>query len=97
MAQKKIEELFKEIGKKYNLPAHVVEEVFNSQFKKLRTEINSLEFPIIKLPNWGKYIPSKTKLSRIDYTEKRERLKEKQLKKELNDTNRNQIPPIQGS
>jgi len=80
MAQKKIEELFKTLGRKYNLPPYVIEEIYNSQFKKLRTEINGLEFPIIKLPNWGKYIPSQKKLSKIDYTEKREKLKEKRAK-----------------
>lgn len=84
MAQKKIEEIFKELGTKYNLPPHVIEEVYNSQFKKLKLEISNLNFPVIKLPNWGKYIPSKRKLAKIDYTEKRKRLEEKKSKKENN-------------
>jgi len=79
MAQKRIEDLFKELGKKYNLPAYVIEEVYNSQFKKLKIEISSLEFPIIKLPNWGKYVPSKAKLAKYNYEEK------KKLKQENND------------
>lgn len=65
MAQKRIEQLFEELAKKYNKPVYVIEEIFNSQFKKLRKEINSLDFKTIKLPNWGKYIPSKDKLSKI--------------------------------
>lgn len=85
MAQKKIEEIFKKLGNKYNLPPHVIEEVYNSQFKKLKLEINSLEFPVIKLPNWGKYIPSKRKLAKIDYTEKRKKLEEKKNKKTTNE------------
>ena len=80
MAQKAIEALFKELGKKYNLPPYVIEEVYNSQFKKVKEEINSLEFPIIKLPSWGKYVPSKKKLERFDYTEKRKLLELKKLK-----------------
>lgn len=83
MAQKRIEDLFKELSKKYNLPAYVIEEVYNSEFKKLKLEINSLEFPIIKLPNWGKYIPSKVKLAKYDYESK------KQLKNNNNGSNNN--------
>lgn len=79
MAQKRIEDLFKELGKKHNLPAYVIEEVYNAQFKKLKLEISSLDFPIIKLPCWGKYIPSQTKLVKYNYEAKRK------LKQEQND------------
>ena len=91
MAQKAIEKIFKELGKKYDLPPYVIEEVYNSQFKKLKLEINSLEFPIIKLPNWGKYIPSQTKLAKNDYESIR------QLRKQKEDERRNQTKDNQST
>ncbi len=69
MTQKKISNIFKELSKKYNLPEHVIELVYQSQFKKMKECISSLNFPIIKLPNWGKYIPSKKKLLKYDWVE----------------------------
>lgn len=81
MAQKKVEDLFKKLAKKYDLPANVIEEVFMSQYKKTREEVNGLEFPIIKLPSFGKFIPSQTKLSKYKYEPQKELLK---LKREKN-------------
>lgn len=82
MAQKKIEDLFRKLAKKYNLPANVIEEVFMSQYKKVREEVNALEFPTIKLPSFGKFIPSKTKLSKYKYETQKESLR---LKREKNE------------
>lgn len=84
MAQRRIEEMFKFLGLKYDLPWYVIEEVYQSQFKKTAEEMKLLEFPIIKLPGLGKFVPSKDKLSKIDYTEKRLRLINKQNK--INDS-----------
>jgi len=91
MAQKKVEEILKKIAAKYELNWHVVEEVYNSQFKKVKLEVSSLEFPVIKLPNWGKFIPSKAKLEKTDYTERR-------LKKQakLNGDNSNKDTTLDG-
>lgn len=75
--QNKVEDLLKEIAKKYNKPLHVILEIYNSQFKMTRDSISSLEFKTIKLPSWGKYIPSQDKLSKIDYKAKEERKAEK--------------------
>ena len=64
MAQKKVEDILKRIALKYDLNWHVVEEIYNSQFKKAKLEINTLENPIIKIPNFGKFIPSSKKVEK---------------------------------
>jgi hypothetical protein len=87
MAQKRIEDLFKEIALKHDLPAYVVEEIYNSQYRKLKMEIKSLEFKSIKLPAWGKYIPSKKKLAWKDFSEKKARLRLKKMVKQINENN----------
>lgn len=73
MAQKKIEDLLKVLSIKYNLPIQVIFEIYNSQFRKLKQEISSLEFKTIKLPAWGKYIPSNKKMEKLKeaYDQKR--------------------------
>ena len=75
--QARIKKLLEEIAVKYNKPVYVIEEIFNSQFKLTRDNIASMEFPTIKLPNWGKYIPSESKLAKIDYKTKIEKRKQK--------------------
>jgi len=72
MSQKKVQELLKKVAQKHELPMHVIEEVYLSQYRKLKEELRSLEFKTIKLPNWGKYIPSQRKLNKINYDRKRE-------------------------
>jgi hypothetical protein len=65
--QKWVLNIMEEIGKKYDLPLYVVEEIFNSQFKTLRENIKKTEKPlIIMLPKWGKYYPSEAKLKYIN-------------------------------
>ena len=72
MAQKKINDILRELSKKHNLPLNVIEEIYESQWKKLKEEASSLEFKTIKLPNWGKYIASNKKLSqRKEYYDKK--------------------------
>ena len=75
MAQKRTNEMFKILAQKYDLPIHVIEEVYQSEFKKLKEEINSFNFKTVKLPSFGKYGASKTKILKGDYeTRKQERL-----------------------
>lgn len=71
--QKKIESLLKELAIKYNKPLYVIQEIYMSQFKKLHEEIKTMDQKTIKLPNWGKYIASKSKSLKIDYTAKKNR------------------------
>lgn len=73
MAQKTVENIFKILGKKYNLPINVIEECYLSEFKKIKEEMSSLDFKILKLPSFGKYIPSQKKLlkSKEYYQEKK--------------------------
>lgn len=85
MPQKKIEDLFKELALRHNLPVYVIEEIYNSQYRKLKAEIKSLEFKSVKLPAWGKYIPSKKKLSYKDYTDRKAILRLKKMTKQIND------------
>lgn len=85
MAQKRIEDLFKELALRHNLPVYVIEEIYNSQYRKLKAEIKSLEFKSVKLPAWGKYIPSKKKLSYKDYTDRKAILRLKKMTKQIND------------
>ncbi len=75
--QKQIEQMLKELAVRYNKPYPVILEIYNSQFKLTRDMISSLEFKTIKLPGWGKYIPSQDKLSKIDYKAKEQRKLEK--------------------
>jgi len=86
MAQKRIEEIFKALAKKHDVPVYVIEEVYMSQFKMVKQTMNDLEFKTIKLPCWGKYVPSKTKLEKVDYSEKKKALEEKKLKNGSKDT-----------
>lgn len=76
--QKRIEKLLSEISEKYNLPLEVIKEIYNSEWLFVKRQINTLEFPIIMLPSWGKYIPSKTKLKKLEkhYDKKKENIKE---------------------
>lgn len=67
MAKSRIELLLEDIAKKHNKPYYVVWEVYMSQFKKVREEMSSLRFETIKLPSWGKYIPSEERV--IKYRE----------------------------
>jgi hypothetical protein len=71
--QKKIEDILKEVAKKYNKPYNVILAVYISEFKKLKEEMNSLQFKTVKLPNWGKFIVSQKKLKKIDYVAKEAR------------------------
>lgn len=70
MIQKEVQELIKQIAKKYNKPIYVIEEVFLSQWKFLKDKISNSkddmeDFKTIKLPEWGKYYLSESKLAHI--------------------------------
>lgn len=75
--QARIKRLLEELATKYNKPVYVIEEIYNSQFKLTRDMMAELEFKTIKLPNWGKYIPSKAKLEKIDYKKKAQKTNDK--------------------
>lgn len=87
----KIQELFKSLAIKHNLPIHVIEEIYISQFRKLREEIRSLDFKTIKLPAWGKYIASQRKVKRMP---KYNKIKDD---RKTNSTNNNQDNALEGS
>jgi hypothetical protein len=62
MAKTILELMLQEKAIKYNKPYYVIWEIYMSQFKKLREEMATYNFETIKLPNWGKYIASGTKV-----------------------------------
>ena len=90
--QARIRKLLEEIALKHNKPVHVIEEIWLSQYRVLRDSMASMDFPTVKLPAWGKYIPSQDKLNKIDYEAKSERRKQKYGESENNQDN-----PIQGT
>lgn len=63
--QKKVQEILSKLAKKYDLPVHVIEEVYNSQFGIIKENIKGFTFKTIKLPNLGKFAASKNKVSKI--------------------------------
>ena len=85
--QPRIKKLLEEIALKHNKPFYVIEEIYNSQFKVTRDSMASMDFPTIKLPNWGKYIPSQSKLDKINYKEKQQRTNDKYGKSNNNQNN----------
>lgn len=62
MIQKRVQKILKEIALKHNKPYYVIEEIYLSQFRLTKQEINSLGFKTIKLVGWGKYITSNKKV-----------------------------------
>ncbi len=89
--QKRIQQLLEQIAKDHSKPLYVIEEIYLSQFRATRDQIRSLEFKTIKLPSWGKYIASQSKLDKIQ--------KYKDIKNNESDgkgTNSNSGDAIQG-
>lgn len=66
MAKTRIELLLEEIAKKYDKPYYVIWEIYMSQFKKVREEMGTLNYETIKLPAWGKFIPSQSKIEKFN-------------------------------
>jgi len=65
ISQKQVLRIIKEVAEANNVPPHVAEEIVNNQFRCLRDWISSGLFETIMLPNWGKYIASKTKIEKV--------------------------------
>lgn len=75
--EKVLKEVYEQVAKEMNLPANVIEEVFNSQFLFAREELKKswgeyklkgkynynfdAEFPVLNLLGMGKLIPSSKK------------------------------------
>lgn len=76
ISQKQVLKIVKEVAEANQLPPYVVEEVLNNQFRCLKDWISSGKMETIMLPNWGKYIASKSKIekAKIKRDEKRQSL-----------------------
>ena len=88
--QKRIEKLLSEVAEKYSLPLEVIKEVYSSEWRFVKENINTLEFPIIQLPAWGKYVPSKKKVIKLEnyYKTIREDKKKLKIKENINEENK---------
>lgn len=70
MIQKEVHDIIVELAKKFNKPVYVIEEIYLSQWKFLKEKVSQEgklcnEFKTIKLPKWGKYYLSESKLAHI--------------------------------
>jgi len=63
--------LFRKLSTKHNIPEKEIEIIINSQFKFLKTIIESAEkdniptFKIVNLKNFGKFVPNKRMIAHI--------------------------------